>query len=674
MAKAMNTENSHLIRILALAIIGFFLLALIPGGEEGAANFTGLDLMGGTRGESRGEDENFRMIVVKNDPQSEEGYWSVYVILEEKQGEIWNKTTRNLTVEVIRYVDAEEQLILKEYNTSGLGFVDLHLPFDLEDGNYTIRGNVDEVEIDWKKDIIAIPLTSRPPHAVAGIREGDQLVKETTVILDRDHKASVILDASGSWDPDDGQTAFINYTWSIGETKVRQTDPMRHWVFTETGDYNITLKAEDPSITYMYSEDWVMVHVEEIAYQPDLHVTIQPSTHDVLIGDKIEITVVIENIGNDDAWGFDVNYYNGKGVFDFDTIGLIPYGLNRTIRFEYTPMAEGQDRIHVLVDPRNDIIEFDEDNNEAYFDLSIHPRPLPEMIIEFLATNGSFEAEKVTFISIILMNTGTVAAENVSTYLYIENMLMVEELFESVGAGERTTIVYSWTPKSEGLYTAHIIVYVGDVIHDNQYIRDIPIDPKPDPNPENPNDIPVVLLIASGGLLFILLGTVGFAGLENTKYRLLGSLVMTPLYTRLKKEDTLNHEVRARVYEHIVSHPGVSYATILEALELKNGTLVHHLRTLEREHYVKSKKDGKFKRFYQWGTKVGERDPRFLTDIQMEIVDIIKGTPGVSQASIANTLHRSRQSINYQIKILADADLIHVIKHGISTRCYEQET
>lgn len=670
----MNTETPYLERIIVLIALCITAVLFITGSGKDDGFFGGIELMPEAQGESRGEDHNYRMSVNPDDPQPNGDHWSVYVILEEKQGEEWNKTTRDITAQIVFYRDSEEDIIIEINGTDGLGFVLINLSYELPEGEYTVRAKAVGVDMDWKKEVLDIPLSSRPPHAVAKILVDDERVKETTVILDRAHEASLTLDSSESWDPDEGETEFINYTWTIGDTVVSLGNTSLLWTFTEAGDYLIKLKAEDPSEWNMYSEDWVVVHVKEIPYQPDLEVSMESNFDNVEVGDEIKVTVTIDNIGNDDAWGFDINFYDRDGLFKFRTIGLIPFGTNRTITFDYTPVVVGQNRIQVKVDPTDEIPEFDEDNNEASFDLQVRPKPLPEMIIETLATNGSYEVDGLTFITIILKNSGTIDAGNVKAYLYINNELVVEEIFESVGAGERTTVVYTWMPKVEGNYTAHIIVWVDAAITDNQYINDLVIISPEDEDPDEPGGIPVKYIAAAGGALLLLVGAIGFFGAENSKYRILGSVIMTPLYTRLKKEDTLNHEVRARVYEHIVSHPGDSYASILKALDLKNGTLVHHLRTLERERYVKSKKDGKFKRFYLWGTKVGERDPKYLTGIQMEIVDIIKTNPGVSQANIANSLHRSRQSINYQIKILAEAGLINVIKHGISTRCYDQET
>jgi len=672
----MDTGNSHLKRLLALSALVGVAVLMVSGFVNDVTSLNEATLFGGAMGEGgegRSQDDDFRMFWERDDPQPNGVHWSIYVIMEEKDGEIWNKTTRDINAQIIFYNDSEEDIIIDIDGTDGFGFVLINLSYELPVGEYTVRAKAKGVDMDWKKDVLSIPLTSRPPYAVAKVIVGEDRLKEAILLLDREHKASVTFDSSESWDPDLGETELINYTWTIGDTTITSRNTSLHWTFTEAGDYLIMLRAEDPSKWNMYSDDWVTVHVQEVLYQSDLRVSIESDLNDVEVGEEISVTALIENIGNEDAWGFDANFFNRDGAFMHQRIGLIPYGTNRTISFDYTPVREGQDWVQIHVDPTDEISERDETNNEAAIDLIVRPKPLPKVAIETFAVNGSFEAEKLTFITIILKNTGTINAQNVRTVLYINSELVVEEIFESVGAGEKTTVVYTWSPKEAGTYNAHVVVWIDSVIHDNQYVNGIEITPPPS-EPAKKDGIPMEFVAVAGFSIFLIIGAIGISGIENTKYKLLGSMVMVPLYTRLKKEDTLNHHVRARVYEHIVSHPGDSYASILHSLELKNGTLVHHLRTLERERYVKSKKDGKYKRFYPWGTKVGERDPHFLTDIQTDIVGIIESSPGVSQANIANSLHRSRQSVNYQVKILADAGLINVIKHGISTRCYMMET
>ena len=648
------------------------LLALSLGSVQDLVGFSSEINAKAEEGQSRNGDD-FRMLVTLDNPQPNGDHWSIYVTVEEFDGANWNKTTMNITFQVLFYEDETEHIIIEQYEKEGSGFAQIDLDYSLQAGEYTIRARIDGVAMDWMKHLQAIPITERPPIAVATIQDGDSLVKELTVVVGRDKTATVVLDSSLSTDPDSDGLSNVTFTWDLPGESVTKNKTFHKFDF-EAGDYNITLRAsKDTPFGEMYTEDYVLIHVEDFIYLPDIKLTVSSDHDELELEKKTTITTLVENIGNDDVYGFDIYYYNWLGVFKITHIGFIPFGMNRTIEIDYKPTQVGEYQIEVVADPIGLVEESKEDNNADDLLLTITPVKVPDMRIETASANGSFEINKVTFITIVLRNMGEADAHNVKAYLFINSESMVNQTFDTIAAGEQTTMVYTWIPKVTGNYTAHIVIWINSTIHDNQYMSELIIIPAQDGETDDPS-IPIGLVVAGSGLLLIAAGLVAVTTFENSKYKLIGYMLMTPLYTRLKKEDTLRHEVRSRVYKHITQHPGDSYASILHALDLKNGTLVHHLRTLERERYVKSKKDGKFKRFYPWGTKVGERDPNYLTDIQMKIIEIIKGSPGVSQANIANSLHKSRQSINYQIKVLTEAGLINVIKHGITTRCHMKET
>lgn len=673
----MKPEKSFLMRILALSVMAVLLVGMV-GSHDLNRDHSKEDSISYDLTLSRNNEDVINLTVTKLDPQPNGDHWSVYIILEEYQDGTWEKTTRDITAQLIKYENTEEIIIKEMTGTDGLGFVVMNLSFELDTGEYTIKAGVEiDDTIVWDKEILVLPLSSLPPHAVANIIFEDEPVKEADVYLDRFGEASIILDSSKSWDPDEEDNGMLLYTWSIGDTDIIQTKDSLKWTFITPGDYEIGLKATDPE--GMYSEDSVILHVHSKDWAPDLEVIIYGDLDQVELGESLDITALIVNRGNVDVWGFDVYFYdrigNSWSLFKFQHIGLIPQGMERELSFSYTPTTEGEHRIQAVADPFDEVSESNEHNNEATYDFEVTPTILPELTIERLEITGTLELNKITFISIVIYNNGVKDAHDVKAVLYINSAMLIKETYGTITKGSTTTMIYSWIPKVEGYYVIQVDLFAESNKMDNKSLEDIQVKNIIVTTEEKQDDeVPVTYYAASGGFFLVLVGMVVFTSAEETKYKVLGSLVMSPLYTRLKKEDTLNHEVRARVYDHIVSHPGDSYASILHALELKNGTLVHHLRTLERGRYIKSKKDGKFKRFYPWGTKVQERDPNYLTPIQSDIVDIIKSQPGVSQASIAHLMSKSRQSINYQIKVLADAGLINVVKHGISTRCYEKET
>ncbi|NIP33510.1 MAG: hypothetical protein GWN18_01105, partial [Thermoplasmata archaeon] len=80
--------------------------------------------------------------------------------------------------------------------------------------------------------------------------------------------------------------------------------------------------------------------------------------------------------------------------------------------------------------------------------------------------------------------------------------------------------------------------------------------------------------ITFGALLVILMTEVGRVALL--------SLLLVPLYTKIKREKVMDHFVRGRIYEFVCQNPGVNYSAIKEQFKLTNGTVTYHLSMLER--------------------------------------------------------------------------------------------
>lgn len=173
----------------------------------------------------------------------------------------------------------------------------------------------------------------------------------------------------------------------------------------------------------------------------------------------------------------------------------------------------------------------------------------------------------------------------------------------------------------------------------------------------------IEIIGATMGSVFIL----GYlASFGSSKYSSI--FLPIPLYSRIKKEKVLEHKTRDNIYSFVLENPGASRLAIKEKLSLANGSTGHHLRTLEREGYIKSIKHGRLRQFYVSGTKVSE-----LSEIQEKISKIVEQNPGIMQTEIATKLNVSRQAVNYQIKYLADKGIIHVVTSGRKTTCYFDE-
>lgn len=184
-----------------------------------------------------------------------------------------------------------------------------------------------------------------------------------------------------------------------------------------------------------------------------------------------------------------------------------------------------------------------------------------------------------------------------------------------------------------------------------------------------PRATPVVSMEGLGIALaiFLALGGIAVGWNEVVLVALLNLLL--PLYVKLRREEVLDQYTRGKIHGYIIANPGEHYNSIKAQLRLKNGTLAYHLRVLEREGYVKTTRDGMFKRFYPMEALVPRRKSEFSA-IQEIVLEHIRSAPGTNQNELARRMGVSSQVVNYHIRNLVAAGIIRLEREGRETRCY----
>jgi len=145
-------------------------------------------------------------------------------------------------------------------------------------------------------------------------------------------------------------------------------------------------------------------------------------------------------------------------------------------------------------------------------------------------------------------------------------------------------------------------------------------------------------------------------------------IISLAIFSRIRRSQLLKHDTRQRICSHILDNPGKHFTALKNELALPTGVMSYHLDRLERENFILSRKEGKFKRFYppRWDQVPELR----LTPIQETILEQIKKQPGISQSDITRNIGRNRKVVNYQVHQLEDMDLITIEKDGRESMCY----
>lgn len=172
-------------------------------------------------------------------------------------------------------------------------------------------------------------------------------------------------------------------------------------------------------------------------------------------------------------------------------------------------------------------------------------------------------------------------------------------------------------------------------------------------------------------------GVVGLAGVaalmsEFARYKMFKLLFLIPGFTRLEKDEVLEHGKRDELYRFIKTTPGPSFSDLRRELGLSNGTLVHHLRILEAQEYVKPVRDGFRTRFYIRGPKIVPTS--YLTRTQQQLLEAIGSNPGLTQKELALVLGLPRESISYHTKQLAQKGKLEIKQDGKWRRYWPTQT
>ncbi|MEE9116447.1 MAG: winged helix-turn-helix transcriptional regulator [Thermoplasmata archaeon] len=191
------------------------------------------------------------------------------------------------------------------------------------------------------------------------------------------------------------------------------------------------------------------------------------------------------------------------------------------------------------------------------------------------------------------------------------------------------------------------------------------------PPEEEEEGIPVVYFQL--GALFAAFASMAVASTESAGFSLF-NIFAFPLYTRIKKDEVLDHFVRGQIYGYIVSNPGKHYNSIREKLQVTNGTLSYHLRTLEVQGFIKSRKESIYRRFYPIEMKFPRDKGVKLSDMQITILAALRRRPAPTQKDIAGDLGISQQVASYNLRILARKGFVQVRKEGRKRMYYPDDS
>ncbi len=300
---------------------------------------------------------------------------------------------------------------------------------------------------------------------------------------------------------------------------------------------------------------------------------------------------------------------------------------------------------------------------------------------EIVSNNNVYSTGDMLSFTIYLNNTGSQTASRVWVELVIPSSVRLVDdtsaliggkalgelvfVFFDIGPGVHEFLIYlSFEGEADGSTEVEVWAHVsytdslGGFVGGSSHRARCEIVAQPGEFPL----MQVSIAILSAGLMTV----VAYSTKEWGTYSLLPFIA--PLYSRLNRREVMDHKARGTIIGYIKENPGEHFNSLKSKLDFRNGTLAHHLHILERERMIKSVRYGKYRRFFPVGMMVSKKS--YPTELEQEILDVVKVRPGINQKTIAKKVGRSKSTVNYHIDKLRRTNKIRTEKNGLSLRHY----
>ena len=128
------------------------------------------------------------------------------------------------------------------------------------------------------------------------------------------------------------------------------------------------------------------------------------------------------------------------------------------------------------------------------------------------------------------------------------------------------------------------------------------------------------------------------------------------LYSRFARGEILAQPQRAKIFEVVSAHPGITVQALAEEANSYVGAVAYHLRVLQRAGYVSTRQETAGRRVFPVGFKLP--DPSPLTRVQEQIIAALRERP-MSAKEVATELGITRQGAHFHLKALEGRE--HVV-------------
>jgi predicted transcriptional regulator len=448
---------------------------------------------------------------------------------------------------------------------------------------------------------------------------------------------TVLLSGARSYDPDG---SIVSYEWNLTgfDLKTKATGKEITQVFwSSLRKVTVSLTVKDDSGRSSMTSTTLIV-IENPAWDDPVEATVQ-APHAGPVGTPVLFNVTVISTSAPGTWGKDYSWNFGDGEITELTQPLVEHTFKKAGKFNISVYVRDSRDHGVYV--RLNITIFDP-KDSANFPEAIILGPSKGYQDEDVQLKGSTSHARITGLDIVRyrwdLGDGTVSDAPNPTHRYNRSgqFNVTLEVWDELGLQGLATKSVAISNRSSGGGTP--------------------------PGGKSAFNTSVAL-----GILLVLSISIVMLGLLSTEVGLLkvmpGLFVM---YSKIKRVEVLDHYVRGKIMGIVQLNPGQTYTSIKDELDLPNGTLSYHLKVMEQEEFLFSRREGLLKRFYP------ASNPKEVSPITLEeqILGILRRNPGISQKELAQKTGTELLRIHRALHKLHKGGLVQIVKDGKSTKCF----
>lgn len=148
------------------------------------------------------------------------------------------------------------------------------------------------------------------------------------------------------------------------------------------------------------------------------------------------------------------------------------------------------------------------------------------------------------------------------------------------------------------------------------------------------------------------------------------------LFTRFEGAKVLEHPNRAQLYDLVSRNPGIRLQDLCRETDLSRTAVTHHLRLLENQHLIVSRRVGRSRHFFENGGRFRREQKEAYAVLQndrsKEIADVILGSPGIIQKALCEALDLRPSIVHWHVQRLQEAGLIQADRQGRTVAYYPE--